>query len=303
MRITQNMMSSIFVRSLQKQAEGLLQRQEQLATQKRINRPSDDPIGIGRVLNGRSMLSAIDQYTENIRQGKTRLEMTDQTLAMVGDLVKQARRIAEEESGAEISSAEREFAAGQIKEIYDQILQLANSKHGGRYMFAGNLTDTVPFTRASDYTPEDYHGDSGSFRIPIAEQAEVAVDADGRNFFKSQTGGVDIFSALKGLIDGFEAGDPAAGTDQIRSAVDPLQAAEVHLMNKRSELGPKLYRFQATEEHWAVFKARMQDAIGRDEDVDVVQVALELNNLKTAYETSMAAAAKIIQPSLVDFLR
>lgn len=303
MRITQNMMSSIFVRSLQKQAEGLLQRQEQLATQKRINRPSDDPIGIGRVLNGRSMLSAIDQYTENIRQGKTRLEMTDQTLAMVGDLVKQARRIAEEKSGAEISSAEREFAAGQIKEIYDQILQLANSKHGGRYMFAGNLTDTVPFTRASDYTPEDYHGDSGSFRIPIAEQAEVAVDADGRNFFKSQTGGVDIFSALKGLIDGFEAGDPAAGTDQIRSAVDPLQAAEVHLMNKRSELGPKLYRFQATEEHWAVFKARMQDAIGRDEDVDVVQVALELNNLKTAYETSMAAAAKIIQPSLVDFLR
>jgi flagellar hook-associated protein 3 FlgL len=147
MRITQNMMSSIFMRNMQKQAEALLQRQEQLATQKRINRPSDDPIGIGRVLNGRSMLSAIDQYTENIRQGKTRLEMTDQTLAMAGDLVKQARRIAEEKSGAEISASEREFAAGQIKEIYDQVLQLANSKHGGRYMFAGNLTDTAPFTR------------------------------------------------------------------------------------------------------------------------------------------------------------
>ncbi len=302
MRITQNMMSSIFMRNMQKQAEGLLQRQEQLATQKRINRPSDDPIGIGRVLNGRSMISAIDQYTENIRQGKTRLEMTDQTLAMAGDLVNQARRIAEEKSGAEISASEREFAAGQIKEIYDQVLQLANSKHGGRYMFAGDLTGAAPFTRDDHYTAI-YDGDSGSFRIPIAEQTEVAVDADGRNYFMNTSGGVDIFAELKNVIDGLEDGDLAGGTSQIRAAVDPLQAAEVQLMDKRSEFGPKLYRFQATEEHWTLFKAKMQEAIGRDEDVDVVQVALELNNLKTAYETSMAAAAKIIQPSLVDFLR
>lgn len=299
MRITQNMMSSIFIRSMQKQAEGLLQRQEQLATQKRINRPSDDPIGIGRVLNGRSMLATIDQYTENIRQGKTRLEMTDQTLAMAGDLVKQARRIAEEKSGAEISASEREFAAGQIKEIYDQILQLANTTHGGRYMFSGDLTDTAPFTRDDQYTAS-YNGDSGSFRIPIAEQTEVGIDADGQNYFMNAAdGGADIFAALKGLIDGLEGND----MDEIEAAVEPLQDAEAQIMNKRSEFGPKLYRFQATEEHWTAFKTRIQDAVGRDEDVDVVQVALELNNLKTAYETSMAAAAKILQPSLVNFLR
>lgn len=302
MRITQNMMSSIFMRSMQKQARALLQRQEQLATQKRINRPSDDPIGIGRVLNGRSTLAAIDQYTENIRQGKTRLEMTDRTLAMAGDLLNQARRIAEEKSGSDISVPEREFAAGQIKEIYDQILQLANSTHGGRYMFAGHTTAEAPFVRTDDYEAS-YRGDAGSFRIPISPQAEVAVDGDGRNYFTNAGGGADLFGELKRLIDGLESPDPAAGSAQIRSAIDPLKAAEVHLRNKRAELGPKLYRFQATEEHWTLFKAKVQDAIGRDEDVDVVQVALELNNLKTAYETSMAAAAKIIQPSLVNFLR
>jgi flagellar hook-associated protein 3 FlgL len=116
-------------------------------------------------------------------------------------------------------------------------------------------------------------------------------------------GGVDIFAELQGLIEGLEEEDMAAGTARIRAAVDPLQAAEQQIVNKRSELGPKLYRFQATEEHWGAFKARIQDAIGRDEDVDVVQVALELTNLKTAYETSMAAAAKILQPSLANFLR
>lgn len=303
MRITQNMISAVFVRNMQKQAESLLQRQEQLATQKRINRPSDDPIGVGRVLNGRSMLAAIDQYAENIRQGKTRLEMTDQTLSMVSDSVKQARRIAEEKSGAEISESERELAAAQVKEIYDQVLQLANSKHGGRYMFAGHTTAEAPFARSSDYEAS-YRGDSGGFRIPISGQAEVTVDADGRNYFMNiEDDGVDIFAELKGLIDGLEDEDLAAGTARIRAAVDPLHKAETQIVNKRSELGPKLYRFQATEEHWGAFKARIQDAIGRDEDVDVVQVALELTNLKTAYETSMAAAAKILQPSLVNFLR
>ncbi len=303
MRITQKMMAGLFVRNLHKQTEAMLQRQEQVASQKRINRPSDDPIGTGRVLTGRTMLAAIDQYAENIAQGKTRIETADQTLAMAGDLVRQARRIAEEKSGDGIGASERELAAGQIKEIYDQILQLANSTHAGRYMFGGHVVDPPPFTRTADYAAT-YNGDDGSFRIPIAEQAEVAIDADGRNYFMSASpGGVDIFAELKNLIDGLEAADPVAGSVLIRAAVDPLQQAEVQIRDKRAELGPKLYRLQATGEHWSVFKTRVQDAIGRDEDADVVRAALELTQLKTAYETSMAAAAKIIQPSLVDFLR
>lgn len=303
MRITQNMMAGIFVRNMHKQTEAMLQRQEQVASQKRINRPSDDPIGIGRVLTGRSMLAAIDQYAENIAQGKTRIETTDQTLEMAGDLVRQARRTAEEKSGAEISAEERELAAGQIKEIYDQVMQLANSKHAGRYMFGGHEVDVPPFTRDDDYAAS-YNGDAGSFRIPIAAQVEVGIDADGRNFFMDTTvGGVDIFAELKNLIDGLEETDLEAGSAAIRATVDPLQNAEVQIRNKRSELAPKLYRLQATGEHWANFKVRVQDAIGRDEEADVVRAALELTQLKTAYETSMAAAAKIIQPSLVNFLR
>jgi flagellar hook-associated protein 3 FlgL len=303
MRITQNMMAGVFVRNLHKQTEAMLQRQEQVASQKRINRPSDDPIGIGRVLNGRSLLAAIGQYMENIAQGKTRIEMTDQTLAMAGDLVRQARRTAEEKSGEGISAAERELAAGHIKEIYDQIMQLANSKHAGRSMFGGHRIDAPPFTRDADYNAA-YDGDGGGFRIPVAEQVEVAIDADGRNFFmNAAAGGVDIFSELKNLIDGLEDPDPAAGTAAIRAAVDPLQRAEVQIMNKRSELAPKLYRLQATGEHWTAFRIRVEDAIGRDEEADVTRAALELTQLKTAYETSMAAAAKIIQPSLVNFLR
>ena len=190
MRITQNMISNIFVRNLQKQTEAMLQRQEQIVTQKRINRPSDDPTGMARVLDGRSTVAAIDQYVENIKQGKTRLEITEKTLEQVDELVQQAWKLAQANSGDEITDEQRALAAEKVKGIYDHVMQLANSRFGGRYMFAGYQTDTAPFTRnadpndpADDYTAI-YHGDDGSFQIPIADNVKVSVDADGQNYFQ-----------------------------------------------------------------------------------------------------------------------
>ena len=307
MRITQNMMSNLFVRNIQKQTEAMLQHQEQLVTQKRINRPSDDPSGMARVLDGRSTLAAIDQYVENIKQGKSRLEITETTLEQVDDLVQQARKLAEANSDAEITPEQRALAAEKVKGIYDHVMQLANSRYGDRYMFAGYQTDTAPFTRedadpavsTDDYTAV-YHGDSGSFQIPIADNVKVSVDADGQNYFGDGTTGV--FSELQKLINGLENANLTAGTAAIRATVDPLEAAHVQIMNKRSEGAPKLYRLEASEQHWIHFKPQIQEAMGRDEDADITRVAVELNNLRTAYETSMAAAAKIIQRGLVDFL-
>jgi flagellar hook-associated protein 3 FlgL len=309
MRITQNMTSNLFVRNIQKQTEAMLQRQEQVVTQKRINRPSDDPAGMARVLDGRSTLAAIDQYVENIQQGKTRLEVNEETLKQVDDLVQQARELARANSGEDVTAEQRGFAAENVKQIYDHVMQLANSRFGGRYMFAGYQTNTAPFTRdadpnvsTDDYTAT-YHGDTGSFQIPIADNVKVSVDADGQNYFQDAAkGGVNIFDQLRDLINGLENADHTAGTAQIQATVDPLEAAHAQIMNKRSEGAPKQYRLEASEQYWTHFKTQVQEAMGRDEDADTTRVAVELNNLQTAYETSMAAAAKIMQRGLVDFL-
>lgn len=303
MRVTRTMMSNVFISNLRRQTEAMLQRQEQIATQKRINRPSDDPSGMGRVLAGRSTLAAIAQYTDNIKQGKTRLEFSEETLKLVNDLVQQAQGLAEGNYADGVTAEERVLAAEQVKEIYDQVLQLANSKLGGRYIFSGHQTDTEAFTRDANYNAT-YNGDDGGFRIPIAENVEVTVDADGRNYFQDEPdGGVNIFDELRDLIIGLENTDHAAGSAQIRATIDPLEAAHVQIMNKRSEAGPKLYRLQATEEHWTNVKNAVKDAIGREEDVDVAQAVVELQNLETAYESTMAAASQILQTSLVNFLK
>jgi flagellar hook-associated protein 3 FlgL len=281
----------------------MLQRQEQLATQKRINRPSDDPSGAARVLNGRAALSAIDQFSTNIKRGVSRLEYNEEVLGMVDELVQRARRIGEEKAGSEITAEERQLAASEVKEIYDQVLQLANSRFDGQYVFSGYQTATAPFSRNDDYEVT-YAGDDGSARIPIAENVTVSIDADGRNYFHAEAGGgVNIFDELKDLIDGLEDSDLDAGSAAIQATIDPLENAHVQIMAKRTEGAPKLYRLQATQAYWDNFKPRIQEVIGREEDADITQAAVELQNLQVAYESTMAAAGRIIQPGLVDFLK
>jgi flagellar hook-associated protein 3 FlgL len=299
MRVTQNMMSNLFVSNLRKQVGQMLERQEQVATQRRLNRPSDDPAGMVRVLDGRSTLAAIEQYSENIKQGMTRLETQEEILKLVNDLVQQARGLAEENGGGEISAGQRALAATRVREIYDQVLQLANSRHGGRYLFSGHQTARAPFSEV-DYTAT-YNGDAGSFRVPIAEGIEVSLDADGRSYFQGAgaAGGVDIFAQLKELIEGLDGSDSA----RIRATVDPLETAHAQIMNKRTEASPKLYRLQATGQHWTNLKARVQEAVGREEDADLAQAIVELKNLETAYQATMATAARIMQSGLASFLR
>jgi flagellar hook-associated protein 3 FlgL len=251
---------------------------------------------MGRVLAGRSTLATIGQYADNIKQGKTRLEFNEETLKLADDLVQRARRTAEEKSGDSVTAEERALAAESVKEIYDQVLQLANSKLNGRYIFSGDKSNEAAFTRDESYNAT-YNGDAGSFRIPIADNVQVNVDADGSNYFGDGVTGV--FFELKQLITGLQD----SNSTQIRATIDPLEDAHVQIMNKRSEAGPKLYRLQATEEHWTNVKNTVQAAIGREEDVDVAQAIIELKNLETAYQSTMAAASRIIQPSLVNFLK
>lgn len=303
MRVTNNMMASNYIRYIHQQAEELLITQGKIASEKRLNRPSDDPIGMGQVLGYRTTVASIDQYLKNIEQGKTRLQFNDQTLDFVTDLVDNARQLAEANSGPDTTAPARQVAAEHVKEIYDQVMQLANSKFGGNYIFAGHQTDTMPFTRDAGYNAT-YNGDDGNFQVIVSENTTVGIDADGRNIFQNAaSGGVNIFDHLRDLINGLENSDLVAGSAQIQAAVDPLFQGRQQVNDKRAEYGPQLYRLDVTENHWNNFKPKVQEAMEGLEAADIPRAIMELKTLETAYETTMAAAARIIQPGLINFLK
>ncbi len=303
MRVTQNITTSNFISYINQHAENLLKTQQQIASQKRINKSSDDPIGMGQVLGYRTNLAVTDQYQENIEQGMTRLEFNEVTLDLASDLVNTARKLAENYSGSTLSAATRQSAALQVKDLYDQVMQMANSKFNGNYIFSGHATNTAPFSHDADFTAT-YNGDDGEIRIMVSDNVEVNIVADGSKIFQNAAnGGVNIFDELKNLIDGLENPDPVAGSAQIEAAANVLQAGRDQINSRRSEYAPVLYRLQATDEYLTHLRPKVEEAMATLEQADITKAVVELQNLELAYETTIATAARIIQPSLLDFLR
>ena len=301
MRVSNRQMVNIVRSDLFRNAEQLLKAEERVATRKLINRPSDDPIGMAKVLDYRKIISSIDQYTSNIGTAKSRIEFTDTLLENLHDLLSQAKQIAVEHSN-ELDPALRQTAAQQIEGIYDQIFAIANTKFDGNYLFAGHETDTQPFTK--DLDDVIYVGDSGKINIIVGEGAQVRINVTGNEVFTGVgvTNGTNVFDDLKALKDALEAVpfDPSAVsslTDSLGKGVNQVESAAV-----RQSITYK--RLETTENHWDKFKASIVDMLSKIEDADLASAIVELQAQETAYEVSLAAAAKMFdKKSLIDFLR
>ncbi len=144
MRVTNKQLLNLVTRNVSISSNQLLKAQERLATQKVINRPSDDPIGMSRVLEYRKKLGSIDQYIQNIGSSKIRVQMTDSNLDTLHDLMGTARTIAFSHASGDEASV-RNTALNQIENIYAQARDIANTRLGGAYLFGGHSTDTLPF--------------------------------------------------------------------------------------------------------------------------------------------------------------
>ena len=304
MRVTNNMMTDSLVRYLTAQNEALYERQTIIASQKRINKPSDDPIGTGKIMDYRQTLSSIEQYQTNIQTGKTRLEVTETDLDLVNDLLELTKSIAETEA---LQTAEsRQLAAEEVKSLFDQVLDLTNSELNGNYLFSGYQTKTAPFSRDDtlattfDQYTVTYNGDDGDARFIVAHSTEIAIDADGRPLFhNAAAGGINLFDTMRDLIVGLENDDTAA----ISAQVDMIDKARDQINNIRASNAPIVYQLETTENYWQNYQNKIKDLLGREEEADITQAVVELQSIELAYESTLATTARILQPGLLDFLK
>ena len=369
MRVTNNMMASNITRHLMRQSTALYKVQEQIASQKRINRPSDDPVGMRKVLDYRAKIATVEQYLDNIERATTRVESTEITLDVIDDLVGVVREISQQQGKGTTQS--RLFAADQVRDLADQVVELANSKTGKNYMFAGHKTDrpayghlvevsggaagTIDFGLAADAAnvtievtdetgsvintitpagggtdgvnsvawsgaiPADglyrftvtasdagvdvvdyatYNGDAGTVRVVMGENTELTLKADGRDIF-TPAGLVDTFEVMADLITALENDDTLA----INTLTPQLDLVRTQVSEFRAASAPKLYQLESTENFWSKYIPKLEQLLAQTEDVDINEAAMQLNQIDLAYQSTLATAGRIIQPSLVNFLK
>jgi len=297
------MTAELITRDLYRNQEMLLNAQVRVTTGKKINKPSDDPIGTHKVLDYRKILSSVEQYERNIVHGKNQIEITETILDQIDTLLKEAKKWASTygSGGIEANSGEENTAITHVKALYDDILSLANSKIGNNYIFAGHVTDTAPFSRSADYTPNGYNGDDEDITVLVRDNVEVKINATGQDLFERGSGsGTDVFNVLKDLIDAMETShDPAAASTEAAN----LQSAIKQVQGVAADVAIHHGRLESAEDYLLQYGSKIEDLLYNTENIDPAQAIVEMQMAETAYAASLETASRIIQRSLVDYLK
>jgi len=294
MRITQKMMTNNVNGSLSKHAEKLMTYQSRISSGKQFTKASENPLGMAKALDYRKTLDSVDQYVSNVSSARSGLDNGEATLSDIGELLNQARELALSQTTGTASPESRKVAAGEVRQLRDQLIQLANTKQDDRYMFGGRNADTPPY---DSLDPEaGFQGDDGGFSIIVGDGVTMDAAVSGQQAFGNPA---DPVLVLTDLINGMEANDPPA----ISAQLDPLDQALAQITNERADVGARLNRLDATETHWDVFKINVEQMLSNTEDVDLTQAIMDLTAQQSAFQASLASASKIIQPSLLDYLR
>jgi flagellar hook-associated protein 3 FlgL len=146
MRISTNYIYENTRRTIQQSTANLLKAQEVMATQRRINRLSDDPVGAGRVLNVERMISQNDQFVRNLDTANTLAQLYDGSFDSTLSLLQRAKELVVGETNSAVSTPEtRQAARVEIVSLASQLVSIANLQYGDRFLFAGYLDSTAPF--------------------------------------------------------------------------------------------------------------------------------------------------------------
>ncbi len=286
MRVTNKMMADNTTAQLFKQVEQMARTQERIVSGKRINRPSDDPVGISSALAYRKTISSLDQYNENITKAKLHIDTAENVLEIVTGHLLEAKEIA-----FDTAPDMRAILARDVSSLREQILQMSNYQIDGKDLFSGDLTDTTPYDATGTY-----FGDDGSKQVMVGDNMQVDMEADGRNVFL--TGANNVFTILNDLETALLADNAPA----IESQISLLDNAIDNVKGVRTQIAGTYKRIEATENHYGRFKVNMQDLLSRTEDADIAEAIINFQVQQTTYESTLASSSMIIKKSLIDFL-
>ncbi|MBL4574103.1 MAG: flagellar hook-associated protein FlgL [Gammaproteobacteria bacterium] len=188
MRISTLQMYKQSVQSMQAQQSGLHRTESQLASGKRINKPSDDPIGAAKVLNLNSTIAVIDQFSRNVAGAESSLAFEENVIASVNNSLQRVRELAIQGNNATNSYSDRQVIAQEIYQKLDELTSLANTRDGrGDYIFGGFSVDNPPFANISGSIV--YQGDQGQRFVQIGEGTQTAVGDSGESVFSRVSSG------------------------------------------------------------------------------------------------------------------
>jgi len=303
MRVTNSMMVRNMLDHLKKNMGDLNDLNEQLSSGKLFQMPSDAPIKVADSMNYKSQLNRNSQFQRNLNQAENWLNTTEGALKSGTEVMQRARELTIYAANDSMTTDDRKMVAKEMKQLRDELIDISNAKLGDSYIFSGQETGEKPFTLNGDDTnPDiyvDYQGDKNGIKRRLNENVEMDVSLNGDEVFKDKIDKLNkIYRQLENNIPGkdFKGEDIGDNLGELGNYINDF-------VEKRSEVGGKLQRTGNIIDRLEANEVHLRDLKSKNEDADLAEVITELKMEETVYRASLASGSRIMQQSLVDFIR
>lgn len=290
MRLTGLMMMQNAMRNLNDSTSRMDKLNNQLATGKKIAVPSDDPVGTLRSMQLNSVLAENEQYGKNIGDAQDWLETTDQSLDKVSTTMNRVRDLAVYGSSDSLNQDQRKALCDELVQLREHLVQVGNTSLGGRYIFSGYKTLTQPYAAYN----QPYQGDDQTLSVEIGKGVTVDYSTPGDKVFDQ------AFTAVTQVINDLQTGNTA---NLSQSTIGQVQGSIDNVLTVRAQIGAKVKRLDLAENRFEEAKVEYTKHISDLEDVDIAETVMNLKMQENVYRSSLAVNARILQPSLIDYLK
>lgn len=312
MRVSTQMYPEALLGQLGKLSHMQQKLQNQVATGLRVQEAADDPSAARKIIVWQGDLAAIEQYRKNIESQQDLAKMNHGVFVDIQRISKKAREIATEGGDNTKPADTLAILAQQVDGLIEGALSAGNRKIGGKYLLAGTVSDTVPFKETRDandqITGVTFQGNAQISSVNASPNNTLSAQWVGANnggggqpgLLQDAGAGVDIFKELIALRDHLASGDVDAVIEQSKNQ---LGKVEDHILFFGAANGAMEARMEVSLSSLNDQEFALTGMISREGDADVADTIVRLNEVQYAYQAALQSGAKIMNSSLMDYLR
>lgn len=316
MRITTTMISDSFLKDLQTNLQESNTYSQQLTAGRRIIRLSDDPVGVLNSLTARNKLSRNTQYQSNLSSASKWVDQTETCLRELSAKMTDVYDNLLEAASDTRNTADKGNIATIVTQFRDSLMETLNTTVGDQYLFGGYNTNSAPLTLndegrvlyngidLSDLSAENVEkinteaGQNVHVEIGFNNQMDVSMTA----IEVLGVGDKNLFGLMEKIIDVANSGD-ADASEQLSGCVNDFLEAQVNVETCLVKAGTMQDKIEILNDRYSESEVTLTKQIDDAQGIDQAETIMQWKYAEAAYEQSLAMGAKIIQPTLLDYLK
>jgi flagellar hook-associated protein 3 FlgL len=301
-RITNQMAAQTMLTDINQALDRLHTTQQQLATGKKINQPSDDPYGTSLTLQLNGQLSNLTSYSNNVTDATGWAQASEAGLSNMTNAVQRVRELVVRAANGSQSQANMAASATEVNQLIEQIKQDANAQYNGQYVFSGSATTTAPYQSGSS---DAYGGNNGQVSRLIGPNTSLALSANltgvlgtGQTAPGQPAGDGLLLNTLRNIADNMQSGSSTA----LGANLSALDTNLNSLTGLQANVGATQNRLQMASSRIESLQASDTQVLSNTQDADMAKTEVDFSTEQAALTAALQSGAKIVQQSLMNFL-